>query len=250
MMNMFKLIEHRIVKPQLRQLRRWRHVKFGDISVHYKDHLDGGGRTTGLDYLAFFRDLDMPRQSRVFEWCAGPGFIGFALIGYGFCDTLCVADINPEAVAACRHTVRQNRLAGRVAVYHSDNLAGIPPSEQWDLVVANPPHFADRSAGELRFHDEDWKLHRRFFTTVGRFLKPDGMIVLQENNCGSTAETFRGMIEQAGLSVVFVHGCEGRRTPYARIYYIGIARRGDRAPAWATAAGRKSNRMFDAHAGL
>ena len=97
----------------------------------------------------------------MFEWCAGPGFIGFALLGYGFCDTLCLADVNLEAVEACRRTVTQNRLAERVAVYHSDNLDGIPASEQWDLVVGNPPHFVDISPGELRFHDEDWKLHRR-----------------------------------------------------------------------------------------
>ena len=110
---------------------------------------------------------------------------------------------------------------------------GIPTSEQWDLVVGNPPHFVDISPGELRFHDEEWKLHRHFFGTIGRFLKPGGIIVLLENNRGSTAETFRGMIEAAGLSIVFVHNCEGRRTPYTRTYYIGIARRGDAVPAWA-----------------
>ena len=68
----------------------------------------------------------------------------------------------------------------RVAVYHSDNLDDIPPSEQWDLVVGNPPHFVDISPGELRFHDQDWKLHRRFFATIGGLLKPGGVIVLLE----------------------------------------------------------------------
>jgi len=244
MINVLKFVEHRVVKPRLRRLKRWRRVSYGGIAVHYKDHLDGGGRDFGLGYLALFRDLGMPRQPRVFEWCAGPGFIGFALLGYGFCDTLCVADINPEAVEACRRTVAQNGLGDRVAVYHSDNLASIPPSEQWDLVVANPPHFAERYPGELRLHDENWRLHRGFFAAVGRFLKPGGVIVLQENNSGSTAETFRGMIEAAGLSIVFVHGCEDRRTPYTRVYYIGIARQGEMAaPAWAISAGRQPEVM-------
>jgi SAM-dependent methyltransferase len=232
MPNALKLIERRIIKPRLRRLKRWRYVTYGHIHVHYKDHLDGGGRTSGLNYLPFLRDLNLPRQQRVFEWCAGPGFIGFALLGYGFCDTLCVADINPEAIAACRRTVANNGLANKVAIYHSDNLDNIAPSEQWDLVVGNPPHFADSAPGELRFHDEDWNLHRRFFRTVARFLKPGGIIVLLENNCGSTAETFRGMIDEAGLSIVFVRGCEGRRTPYTRIYYIGIMRKGETPPAW------------------
>jgi predicted RNA methylase len=238
MINVLQVIEHRIVKPRLRRLKRWRYVDYGNIRVHYKDHLDGGGRTGGLDYLPLFRDLGLPPQARVFEWCAGPAFVGFALLGYGFCETLCVADINPEAVQACRRTVTANGLASRVTVYHSDNLDDIPPTERWDLVVGNPPHFADRSPGQLRYHDADWQLHRRFFARVDGFLKPGGMIVLLENNLGSTAETFRGMIEAAGFSIVFVRNDEGRRTPYPRIYFIGIARRGDAAPAWATAAGQ------------
>jgi SAM-dependent methyltransferase len=236
MINALKLIERRIVKPRLRRLKRWRTVQYGDIRVHYKDHLDGGGRTSGLDYLPLFRDRGMPCQPRVFEWCAGPAFIGFSLLGYGFCETLCVADINPEAVEACRRTVADNKLDRRVAIYRSDNLDDIPDSEKWDLVVGNPPHFADTSPNELRYHDADWQLHRRFFATVGRFLKPGGMIVLLENNAGSTAEGFRDMIEAAGFSVLFVRNCEGRRTPYPRVYFIGIARRGDSVPAWARAA--------------
>jgi SAM-dependent methyltransferase len=239
MTNWLKLVEHRIVKPRLRRLKPWRQVGYGDIRVQYRDHLDGGGRTSGLDYLPLFRDRDMPRQPRVFEWCAGPAFIGFALLGYGFCDSLCVADVNPEAVEACKRTVEVNRLAGRVAVYQSDNLDGIPVAECWDLVVGNPPHFADTSPGQLRYHDEGWRLHRRFVESVGRFLKPGGMIVLLENNLGSTADTFRDMIEAAGFSTVFVHNCEGRRTPYPRIYFLGIGRRGDTAPAWALAAARQ-----------
>jgi hypothetical protein len=51
------------------------------------------------------------------------------------------------------------------------------------------------------------------------------------------------MIAEAGLSTIFVHGCEGRRTPYPRIYYIGIMRKGDAAPAWATAQGRRGVRI-------
>ena len=45
---------------------------------------DGGGRTFGIDYLPLFQDLGMPREPRVFEWCAGPGFTGFALLATVF----------------------------------------------------------------------------------------------------------------------------------------------------------------------
>jgi tRNA1(Val) A37 N6-methylase TrmN6 len=233
MADIWTRLEHQHIKPLLRRMKPWRQQTFGGVRVHYKAHLDGGGSTFGQDYIPLLRAWSVPRQGRAFEWCAGPGFIGFSLLGHGLCETLCLADINPEAVAACRRTIRDNALAARATVYLSDNLASIPPSERFDLVVGNPPHFADVSPGQLRYHDQDWNAHRAFFAAVGQFLSPGGVIVLQENNHGSTADMFRSMIEASGLTMVFVHGDEPVRTPESRMYYIGIMRRGDTAPDWA-----------------
>jgi methylase of polypeptide subunit release factors len=227
MASMWKQLRRRYLKP-------WWHVRYAGIRVHYKRHLDGGGTAHGQEFLPFLHDRGMPKQTRVFEWCAGPGFIGFSMLAHGFCETLCLADVNEEAVTACRRTIHDNGLDDRVSVYHSDNLQGIPSSERWDLVVSNPPHFESEEIRELRLDDQNWRLHRAFFAGVGPFLKPGGVIVLQENNLGSTAERFRNMIEEAGLSIAFVHGCAGQRTPYPRFYYIGILRRGDTPPRWAS----------------
>jgi SAM-dependent methyltransferase len=228
----WKQFEHEHVKPLLRRLKPWRTATFGGIRVSFKTHLDGGGSSFGQDFIPFLRKRRAPRFGRVFEWCAGPGFIGFSILGHGLCDSLCVADINPEAVAACRRTVAANDLGARAAVYRSDNLDGIPPAEQWDLVVSNPPHF-DETAQDLRSSDGGWRIHRKFFSAVGRHLKPGGVVLLQENNAGSTVEDFRPLIEEAGLSVAFVSGGEPVRTQTFRMYFIGIMRRGDFAPAWA-----------------
>ena len=198
MTHPFTIWTDRHVKPLFRPLLRYSRVRYGDIDVHYKRFLDGGGRGFGQDFVPLFRARGMPRQSRIFEWCAGPAFIGFSLLAHGFCSTLCVADVNPAAVRAARTTVRRNRLADRVSVYRSDNLKDIPPGERWDVVVANPPHFDDDAFhGDIRAYDKDWHLHRDFFRDVARFLAPSGVIVLQENNQGSTAETFRAMIARA-----------------------------------------------------
>jgi SAM-dependent methyltransferase len=227
-----KALEYRTVKPMLRAAQPWRYVEYGNIRVHYKRYLDGGGSTFGQDYIPFLYDRGMPRQTRVFEWCAGPAFIGFSLLGFGLCDTLCLADINPAALRACQRTIAENQLADRVSLYRSDNLDAIPDTERWDLVVGNPPHFNGRQIGENRFDDGGWRIHQRFFQSVGRFLKPGGAILIQENNHGSTADTFRSMIEDAGFSIILVHNCEPRITPYARYYYLGITRTGDRPPDW------------------
>jgi 16S rRNA G966 N2-methylase RsmD len=240
-MSFWQRLEHDHVKPWLRQFAAYRSVTLGGIQVTYKRHLDGGGREFGQDFIPFLRRRGMPCQRRLFEWCAGPGFIGFSMIGHGLAETLCLADINPAAVAACERTVRDNNLAGRVSVYLSDNLAALPPSERFDLVVSNPPHFADQfvrefARGDRRAHDPDWRIHRDFFASIGRFLNPGGMIVLQENNQGSTAETFRAMSEAAGFSIVFVDGALPQRTADPRYYYIGLIRTGDPPPEWARSA--------------
>jgi methylase of polypeptide subunit release factors len=244
MSPLWREIEHRHLKPALRRfkplVRRiepyvapWRRTTFAGVEVYSQRHLDGGGSGFGQDYIRLFQKLGVPRQGRIFEWCAGPGFIGFSLLAHGFGETLCLADVNPHAIAACRRTVARNDLADRVSLYVSDNLGGIPSSERWDLVVGNPPHFIDDMIGDLRGHDPDWRIHRAFFDSVGRHLNAGGMIVLQENNRGSTVETFRSMIESAGLSVVFTQLDSPVRTPKDHFYFIGIARRGEQPPAWA-----------------
>jgi methylase of polypeptide subunit release factors len=234
MENAFKRLRRRYIKPFTNNFNRWQSVRYGPIAVRFKKHLDGGGTSFGQDLVTFLALRQMPPRQRVFEWCAGPGFIGFSLLARGMAQTLCLADINPEAVEAAQRTVTENGLGARVTVLRSDGLADIPAAERWDLVVSNPPHFIDDWIDDLRSYDHGWHLHRAFFADVGRFLNPSGVIVLQENNRGSTAEMFRPMIEQAGLAIVFVAECRPERTLHDRFYYLGIMRRGDPPPAWAT----------------
>lgn len=159
--------------------------------------------------------------------------MAFMLLGYGSCETLCLADINPQAIEACRRTIRDNSLSDKVSVYLSDNLKSIPSTEQWDIVVSNPIHFADAYPGDILRYDEDWRAHREFFASVGKFLKPNGVVLLQENNWGSTIETFRGMIEDAGLKIILAEDALPERTNGDHIFILGVMRREDTLPEWA-----------------
>jgi hypothetical protein len=239
-----KRIEHGYLRPVIRRLRPSRHVSYAGISISYRAELDGGGTEFGQDFISFFEARAMPRQPRIFEWCSGPAFIGFSLLGHGFSETLCLADINPAAVASCKGTVRANKLEDRVSVYQSDNLKDIPRSEKWDLVVSNPPHFVDQYLGDLRAHDPDWRIHREFFATIGAFLTEQGVIVLQENNQGSTVDTFREMIDRSGLEIVLLDGASPTRTERSVFYYIGIMRRGAVRPAWTAARVERSGNKW------
>jgi hypothetical protein len=58
-------------------------------------------------------------------------------------------------------------------VYRSDVLGGVPDAERRDLVVGNPPHFLQLEPGDddIRVVDPDWRIHRAFYRSVGRFLR-------------------------------------------------------------------------------
>jgi methylase of polypeptide subunit release factors len=128
--------------------------------------------------------------------------------------------------------VRSNQLGDRVSVYQSDNLKNIPHSERWNLIVSNPPHFVDQYEGDIRTHDPGWRIHQDFFETVSSHLAEDGVIVLQENNRGSTVETFRSMIEQSDLEILFTYRDYPTLTKESSFYFIGIGRRGWPRPTW------------------
>ena len=91
---------------------------------------------------SFWRSAPRGRR-RCMEFCAGPAFIGFTLLGLGTCSDLVLAEVNPLSIAAVRETARINGLEDRVVAYHSNGLDGLPSSERGrlDLVVSNPPHF-------------------------------------------------------------------------------------------------------------
>lgn len=207
-------------------------INLGGIDVYYMDSTDGGGFRFGPDYLRILPTLVPQRASRIFEWCTGPGFIAFNILAHGLCDTLCLADINPVAVAACQKTIAANNLQGRVSIYQSDCLDAIPASEKWDLVVSNPPHsplkqrFVDWNPNTLIYKDVGWELHKRFYRDVRPHLNPDALLLIQENSVLSKVGDFAPMIEENGLRITHVSKLPDKEHP---IYYIGSVL----ADAWA-----------------
>jgi methylase of polypeptide subunit release factors len=153
-------------------------------------------------------------------------------------DRLCLADVNPQAVAACRKTIEANGLHDRVTLYESDCLDAIPDGERWDLVVGNPPHSGTAqiidgwSPNTLTYMDPDWSLHRRFYRDVGKHLNPGGVVLIQENNQLSKVGDFAPMIETNGLRIVYV---SAPPPPFINepIYYIGSVR----AEEWSAGIG-------------
>jgi hypothetical protein len=170
--------------------------KYKNISVYYDEKYEGGGRYLALPFVNFIKNC-LPNDCYVkaFEWCAGFGFIGFALLSEGICDNLCLGDINPLALECVNATISKNRLKDKVSYYLSDNLQAIPSKERFDLVVANPPNFYLQNPvrSSLYSCDSEWKLHCSFYSNIANYLQPGGFL------CISEAEPYKKR--------VFIKGC-------------------------------------------
>ena len=101
----------------------------------------------------------------------------------------------------------QNGLESKVSVYHSDCLDSIPPSEKWDLVVSNPPHWRsgeDAYVRDRRMWDPDLRIHEKFYGSICGYLKPGGSVLMQENGSATRYEDFKPMLERNGLATIEV----------------------------------------------
>ena len=86
------------------------------VMVASAQHLHGGGLMYHTKYSDLLRTLFPGRRfRRAFEWCAGPGYIGFWLLAEGLIDHLVLADVNPMSTRLARETVAVNELQVRNA---------------------------------------------------------------------------------------------------------------------------------------
>jgi predicted RNA methylase len=182
----------------------WKTVTYKKIKVSYLPTIEGGGREFGQDYIPVVTKL-FSKGGTVCEFGCGPGFIGFSLLANGLCNRLCLVDIDPQAIEACRETIRKNKLQGKVTTYISDGLKDVPMKEKWDLVVSNPPHFDGKftgNTGDSLVIDPGWKIHKRFYGNVAKHLHKKGSVLFVENLHGSNEDTFKTMINKGGLTFI------------------------------------------------
>jgi methylase of polypeptide subunit release factors len=214
-------------------IKRFRTGGPRNLVVYYTQEMEGGGTWFGQEYVSVIQQRYPGRVfERAYEWCSGPGFIGYALLDHGICQTVCFSDIYDPAVEMARWTSRLpiNACADQVTAYLFRDLALMPAHEQFDLVVANPPHNPSGDSETLTGRDNtrieqdpEWAGHQNFFSNIKNHLAPDGIILLQENAVGSTVEAFRPWIENAGLCVIDTFPSPSHWTDeLTQIYYIEI----------------------------
>ena len=188
-------------------------LRVNNRDVYYTNETNGGGDHFLPEYAKVINEW-YGKVDSVLEWCAGPGFIGYGLLAAGLCNSVAFNEIFEPAIEMCRKTASNNNLD--VQVYTQENLDEV--TEQFDLVVGNPPHwskqeyavqalksFSSSSQLDARLKqvliDEDWKVHKSFFSNMKRMLKHNGKILLQENATGSNPELWSQILQGTGLKV-------------------------------------------------
>jgi len=142
-------------------------------------------------------------MGHIFEYCAGPGFIGFNLLSNNLCDHLTLADVNPQAIEAIKDTIKNNGLEDKVTVYQSDCFDSIPTGENWDLVVGNPPwNISTSSSKDIKLSDKLGLVHKKFYRDIKNYLAPSGSIIFIEGGEYTDLNNFKNMIEHNGLKIV------------------------------------------------
>lgn len=187
-------------------------VTYNDIVVQSDNEMHGGGSAFGQDYIPIIKEVYANRVfNNCFEWCSGPGFIGFSLLANGLINNLYLGDIFQPALYACEQTIKslpEKYKNNTVETIHLDDIAVIPDTLKFDLIVANPPHwdwsqdtYISRIMSVRVCADNNWEIHNNFFRNIKKNLSTDGIILLQEQSWACGPETFRKVIEENGLQI-------------------------------------------------
>jgi methylase of polypeptide subunit release factors len=171
------------------------------LRVFYTEAVDGEGRNFVEHFVArLTKSKPATGFGNGFEWCCGPGFVGFALLAHGLCERFCFADINPAAIECVKRTVEVNHLGDRVRYFVSDNLTSVPRDPPFDLVVGLPPAFFSPNplhpqftwGAGLRHADRGWAVHRAFYRDLADYVVDSAQIVILEVDPRATKVFTRG----------------------------------------------------------
>lgn len=207
------------------------YIDYNKIRVVYDLENDGGGTFLSPDYYhTIIREYPDKVFNRCLEWCAGPGFIGYNLLAKGVVKNISFLELYNGAVKnleATKNLLQKNSEC--VKIYHSNNTDCL--DECYNLIVGNPPHFVEpnevyaTNASDRLAVDVNWEIHKQFFNDAERILSADGIILLLENNKGSSANIFEDLIKNTNLKINRIIPAAKKSNQRMGIYYIEIIRK-------------------------
>jgi len=174
------------------------------IKIKYHPSMEGGGIYRSP---MFIEVLSLIAPNRIFnhclEWCSGPGFIGFSLLGKGLCKQLDLADIWQPSLTAANAV----KSPCKVDTWHIRNLCDIQPPRMYDLIVANPPWWPGNLLPNQQNRlgaDPELATLKKFFIDAKNYLTHDGLIVLGEGQTYTGPKDIVNVLADTGLELTQV----------------------------------------------
>ena len=180
-----KLIEQRCQHQPVSQILGKREFWGRAFSVS-KDTLDPRPESELLIELA----LERTAPSRILDLGTGTGCLLLTLLAEIREATGVGVDISDAALRVAQENADQLGLSNRAAFLQGDWLE--PVSEQFDLIICNPPYISEAEMSELQRDVVDWEPHialspggdglaiyRMLAVSLPQYLSPNGSVILE-----------------------------------------------------------------------
>lgn len=131
---------------------------------------------------------------KILDLCTGGGCIAVACT-LAFPDAdVDATDISPEALEVAKINVERYGLQNQVHLHLSDVFSNLSKSEQYDVIVSNPPYvnaedmaslaqeFLHEPALALQAGEDGLDVVRRILAEANDFLAPEGILVVEVGN--------------------------------------------------------------------
>lgn len=199
------------------------------IAINFPAHLDGGGDDMREDIYSFIESTGKKQYEKALDWCAGHGPFGFMLLDTKKAKHVVFQDIYQVAVDTCITNAKENNIDANVTGYTCASISQIPVSEQFDLVVANPPHCGSSEALEKNdmyentkriIVDEDHMAHKEFFKNIKKYLTHDADIYITVPNKNN--EHFITWAKYGGLRYMGIYSLNLPNIPHGGILHFTV----------------------------
>jgi release factor glutamine methyltransferase len=139
------------------------------------------------------RKMEIKKGEDVLDVCTGSGVIAVHEAKEG-AHKVVALDINPEAVRNTELNAKKFGVENIIEARVSDLFSALKDNEKFDVITCNPP-FSKKTISdpnqrfvEQSIKDEGHVLHKKFFETVSKYLKPGGKILMADANFGNVEE--------------------------------------------------------------
>lgn len=136
-----------------------------------------------FDSSLLINSLNISKGAEILDVGSGSGVLAVYACMAG--ASRCVAlDINADAVRNTQANAQKHGFSDQIDARISDGLAALSSNEQFDFVIANLPgrSLDAKDVVEGAQWDGGYRVHKTFFTSIGKHLKDGGQILMAKAN--------------------------------------------------------------------